>query len=858
MSLVLAGRPGLSAICRQPSALALFHAAAPLPQLLDDAISVLEAARLRNSGHVQTSISTATIRLRTTRGTPSSEQLLAFRSCVVTSADIQSILDFPRNVPGTPLTAGLRQLSAFNDIPVSHLTQAVPQPPIATTIPCYSLSVSQETCDPKKQLTCNGHSASPHPSFDRQMARRPHLQAQLPNPSPRQHSSSKGAKTTSWALHGSSFPSPLPRSTLLMSRRSTMPPDVRSLSTSTAVPAAASDADGADVAAAAVRDPSRIRNFAIIAHIDHGKTTLMDRLLAACGHGSSEDRAMDSHSLERERGITILAKVTSFTWGGFHINAVDTPGHADFGGEVERVPGCRTRLAPGNLWKRPAIPRHNFQIAKRPTPRSPSFTPPAFCHFLPKPFPSALFGYRQNASPVRSVLGLVDGCVLLVDAAEGPLAQTKYVVAKALERGLKPLVVLNKVDRPAATPERCAAVANSLLDLFVSLGASDEQLDFPLLYASAKQGWSSRTLPTQHGQQLLGQRDTEPISPPSSPPSAAAASSPSPSSSGNSGGGGGGMAPLLDAIVAHVPSPAGRGDLEGPFALRVAMIERDPYVGRIATGACRIASGKVRIGDKVRVLSYEAGGPVGGEVRITRISKRAGMDKIPLEEAVAGDIVSVAGPGAASIADTIASPELSTPLDPGRVDPPTLAMVFGPNDSPLAGRAGKALTGRAIGERLMAEAETSVSLKVVPVPGGMERYEVQARGELQLGVLIEGMRREGAELAVSPPQVLLRREGGQVLEPVEEVVVEVAEEVAGSVIEALSQRRAELTDMTPLPESGKQRLTFVAPSRGLIGFKSLFVHLTRGEGIMTRVFMSYSPHKGPLGGVRKAMWRLTS
>ncbi|KAG2485042.1 hypothetical protein HYH03_016141, partial [Edaphochlamys debaryana] len=454
---------------------------------------------------------------------------------------------------------------------------------------------------------------------------------------------------------------------------------------------------------------------------------------------------------ERERGITILAKVTSFRWGGLHINAVDTPGHADFGGEVERV------------------------------------------------------------------LGLVDGCVLLVDAAEGPLAQTKYVVGKALARGLRPIVVLNKVDRPAATAERCASVANSLLDLFVGMGASDDQLDFPLLYASAKQGWACRSLPAD---------------PLSGPP-------------------GGSMAPLLETIAAHVPPPATATALDRPFAMGVAMIERDPYVGRIVTG--RVASGRVRIGDKVRVLSHEAGGPVGGEGKVTRIAKRSGMSKIQLEEAVAGDIVSIAGAGAAGIADTIAAPSVEKPLDPGRVDPPTLAMVFGPNDSPLAGRAGKALTGRAIGERLQAEADTSVSLKVAPAEGAGERYEVQARGELQLGVLIEGMRREGLELAVSPPQVVLRREGGQTLEPLEEVTLEVAEEAAGGVIEALSLRKGELQDMVPMGLAGKQRLIFVVPSRGLIGFKSTFVHLTRGEGVMTRAFLRYAPHKGPLEGVRKGV-----
>lgn len=516
-----------------------------------------------------------------------------------------------------------------------------------------------------------------------------------------------------------------------------------------------SSGSGAGQGSSGAREPTTIRNFAIIAHIDHGKTTLMDRLLAATGHATGEERAMDSNTLEKERGITILAKVTSFPWAGHHLNAVDTPGHADFGGEVERV------------------------------------------------------------------LGLVDGCVLLVDAAEGPLAQTKFVVGKALERGLRPIVLLNKVDRPAATRERCAAVVNHIFDLFASLGANDDQLDFPLLYASAKQGWAAPSLPS------------------SSSSSAAPSHSPS-------------MAPLLDLIVRHVPPPPS-ARAEQPFAMGVTWVERDPYIGRIVTG--RVASGRVRLGDKVHVLSHEAGGPVGEEARVTRITQRAGMAKVNLEEAVAGDIVSVAGAAAAAIGDTVAAPTVTTPLDPGRIDPPTLAMVFGPNDSPLAGRAGKALTGRAIGERLQAEADTSVSLRVRPVDGSTERYEVQARGELQLGVLIEGMRREGAELAVSPPQVLLRRDedSGQVLEPLEEVMLEVADEVAGAVIEAVSLRRGELTDMTPLGDTGKQRLTFIAPSRGLIGFKSVFVHLTRGEGIMSRQFLRYGTHKGALDGVRKGV-----
>jgi GTP-binding protein len=450
----------------------------------------------------------------------------------------------------------------------------------------------------------------------------------------------------------------------------------------------------------------RIRDFAIIAHVDHGKTTLMDRLLSQCGAALTEDRAMDSNALEKERGITILSKVTSFAYGGHTVNAVDTPGHADFGGEVERV------------------------------------------------------------------LGMVDGAVLLVDASEGPLSQTKFVLGKALARGLTPIVVLNKADRPSATAQRCGEVHSQLFDLFASLGASDEQLDFPVLYASAKHGWAARELPP-----------------------------------GGEAPEGASMRPLLDTILSHVPPPT--ADAAAPFALCVAMIERDPYIGRIATGARargsgragavrvraaggrrrvsapaaqaagaaalllrsrrsdqglstsasplppttypagRIASGTVAVGDRVRVLGR--GGGV-SEAAITRILKRRGMERVVIERAVAGDIVSIAGAAAAGIADTIASPLVEAPLDPGHVDPPTLSMVFGPNDSPLAGRSGKAVTGRVISERLQAEAETSVSLEVRPVPGGGEKVEVQARGELQLGILIENMRREGMEISVSPPQ----------------------------------------------------------------------------------------------------------
>ncbi|WIA29502.1 hypothetical protein OEZ86_012003 [Tetradesmus obliquus] len=528
-----------------------------------------------------------------------------------------------------------------------------------------------------------------------------------------------------------------------------------------------------------VTDPQNIRDFAIIAHIDHGKTTLMDRLLSQCGTTLTHERAMDSNSMERERGITILSKYTSFMYKQHLVNAVDTPGHADFGGEVERI------------------------------------------------------------------LGMVDGAVLLVDAAEGPLAQTKFVLAKALSRGLAPIVVLNKVDRPAATQARCDAVASQLFDLFASLGADDRQLDFPILYASSKQGWASLTLPP------LG-----------NPPEGAS------------------MAPLLDVILAHVPPP--QVSLQEPFAMCVAMIERDPFVGRVATG--RIQSGQVAVGDKVKVLQYESGQVI-EQLKITRIEKKAGLGKVQLQSAVAGDVVSIAGPGdAAGIADTIAAPAVAQALDPGPIDPPTLSMVFSANDSPLAGKAGKAVTGRTIGQRLAQEAEASVSLRVKAMPGGTEKYEVQARGEMQLAVVIEGMRREGMELAVSPPQVLLREENGRRLEPLEEVVLEVDGPQVGTIIEALTGRKGELLEVTPVAHgfgaaaadsssssaaqqqsssssegSGsvgsieRQRLVFEVPARGMIGFKTFFAGFTRGEGLMQRAFARYGPYRGPISGSRKGV-----
>lgn len=488
-----------------------------------------------------------------------------------------------------------------------------------------------------------------------------------------------------------------------------------------------------------------LRDFAIIAHVDHGKTTLMDRLLSQTGNTLAGDRVMDSNALEKERGITISSKYTSFGYKGFTINAVDTPGHADFGGEVERI------------------------------------------------------------------LGMVDGALLLVDASEGPLSQTKFVLEKALKRGLKPVVVLNKVDRPSVTEQQCNEVQSNLFDLFAHLGATDDQLDFTTLYASAREGWASKEL-------CVGQAPENPS-----------------------------MAPLLDAIVEHVPPPP--GDPQGQFAMLVTMTERDSFLGRVATG--RIASGQVKVGDKIKVLRHS--GAPGGDSKVTKIFKRSGVGKVELDSASAGDVISMTGAAAAGIADTIGAVDLATALSPGPIEPPTLSMIFGPNDSPLAGREGSHLTGSKIGERLNAEAETSVSLRVLPVDGGGESFEVQARGELQLGLLIENMRREGYELSVSPPVVVYRMVNGQRMEPLEEVVCEIEDEFSGPIIDALSLRRGELTEMKPIEVEGKQRLTFVAPSRGLIGFRSLFATLTRGSGMLHRAFQSYGHYKGPLDKVRKGV-----
>ncbi|KAH9624135.1 hypothetical protein KSS87_016638 [Heliosperma pusillum] len=468
----------------------------------------------------------------------------------------------------------------------------------------------------------------------------------------------------------------------------------------------------ASIAAAAAAptsflDPARLRNVAVIAHVDHGKTTLMDRLLRQCGADIPHERAMDSINLERERGITISSKVTSVTWKENELNMVDTPGHADFGGEVERV------------------------------------------------------------------VGMVEGAILVVDAGEGPLAQTKFVLAKALKYGLRPILLLNKVDKPSVSEERCDEVESLVFDLFANLGASEEQLDFPVLYASAKEGWASLNYTK-------------------SPPNDAK-----------------NMSELLDTIVRHVPSPT--ASLGSSFQMLVSMMEKDTYLGRILTG--RVHSGIVRVGDKVHGLrGTDEGVQKIEEGKVVKLMKKKGTSVALVESAGAGDIVCIAGLASPSIGHTVANTEVMVALPTVELDPPTISMTFGVNDSPLAGRDGVHLTGGKIGERLMAEAETNLAINVIP--GLSESYEVQGRGELQLGILIENMRREGFELSVSPPKVMYKIEKGEKLEPLEEVTVEIDEEHVGTVMEALSHRRAEVCDMGPVPgHVGRTRMLLTCPSR---------------------------------------------
>ena len=484
-----------------------------------------------------------------------------------------------------------------------------------------------------------------------------------------------------------------------------------------------------------------LRNLAIIAHVDHGKTTLVDRLLQQSGafreNQRVAERAMDSNDLERERGITILAKVTSIDWHGTRINIVDTPGHADFGGEVERI------------------------------------------------------------------LNMVDGALVLVDAAEGPLPQTKFVVSKALKVGLKPIVVINKVDRSDARP---TVVVNEVFDLFAALDASEAQLDFPILYGSAKEGWMAASPD--------GPKDQ-------------------------------GMAPLFDLVTRHVPEPTIE---EGPFRMLGTILEANPYLGRVVTG--RISSGAVKPNQNVKVLDRT--GRLIEVGRLTKVLAFRGLDRTGVEEASAGDIVAIAGLPDATVSHTICAPEVTQPIPAQPIDPPTLAMTFRINDSPLAGTEGDKVQSRVIRERLLREAEGNVALRISESTE-KDSMEVAGRGELQLGILIETMRREGFELSVSRPKVLLDRDpSGELLEPIEEVVIDVDEEHSGIVVQKLAERKAEMTEMRP-SGGGRVRLVFHAPTRGLIGYQGELLTDTRGTAVMNRLFHDYGTYRGDILGRRNGV-----
>ena len=485
----------------------------------------------------------------------------------------------------------------------------------------------------------------------------------------------------------------------------------------------------------------KLRNIAIIAHVDHGKTTLVDKLLQQSGtfreNQRVEERAMDSNDLEKERGITILAKATSVVWKDTRVNIVDTPGHADFGGEVERI------------------------------------------------------------------LSMVDGVIVLVDAAEGPMPQTKFVVGKALKIGLRPIVAINKVDRPDA---RINEVVNEVFDLFAALDATDEQLDFPILYGSGRAGWMASA---PDGDQSEG------------------------------------LAPLFDLVLDHVPQARTE---DGPFRMLGTLLEANPFLGRIITG--RIASGTVKPNQSIKVLDRE--GKVVETGRVSKILAFRGLERAPIEVGEAGDIVSIAGLVKGTVADTFCDPQVDTPIQAQPIDPPTVTMSFIVNDSPLAGTEGDKVTSRMIRDRLFKEAEGNVTLKIEEA-ADKDSFYVSGRGELQLSILIETMRREGFEIAVSRPRVVFEKdESGQVLEPVEEVVIDVDEEHSGVVVQKMSERKAEMLEMRP-SGGDRLRLVFHAPTRGLIGYQGELLTDTRGTAIMNRLFKAYEPYKGEMPGRRNGV-----
>ncbi len=477
-----------------------------------------------------------------------------------------------------------------------------------------------------------------------------------------------------------------------------------------------------------------LRNIAIIAHVDHGKTTLIDSIMRQSGmfrdNQTVDERVMDSGDLEKERGITILAKPTSILWNDVRINIIDTPGHADFGGEVERV------------------------------------------------------------------LGMADGVILLTDAAEGPMPQTKFVLGKALAQGLRPIVIINKIDRGDARPEE---VVNEVFDLFVALDANEQQLDFPILYASGRDGWCVR--------ELDDARDN--------------------------------LHPLMDVILDHVPAPD--VEFDAPFAMLATLLDSDPYLGRCLVG--RVFQGGASVNDTVRGLNLD--GQVVENGRLTKLLRFEGTARVPVDKVTAGDIVCIAGLTKSSVSDTICVPAVTEPLRSTPIDPPTMSVNITVNDSPLAGREGKKVTSTVIRERLLAEAETNVAITFTE-SANRDAFEIGGRGELQLGVLIETMRREGFEMTVSRPRVLYKKaDDGTRLEPIEEVTIDVDEDYASAVVDSLNRRKGEMVDMRSAG-AGKTRLLFLAPSRGLIGYQSRFLTQTRGTGVLNRIFHSYAPHKGPI------------
>jgi len=477
-----------------------------------------------------------------------------------------------------------------------------------------------------------------------------------------------------------------------------------------------------------------LRNIAIIAHVDHGKTTLIDSIMKQSGmfrdNQTVDERVMDSGDLEKERGITILAKPTSIMWRDVRVNIIDTPGHADFGGEVERV------------------------------------------------------------------LGMADGVILLTDAAEGPMPQTKFVLGKALAQGLRPIVIINKIDRSDARPEE---VVDEVFDLFVALDANEQQLDFPILYASGRDGWCVR--------ELDDARDN--------------------------------LHPLMDVILDHVTAPD--VEIDAPFAMLATLLDSDPYLGRCLVG--RVVQGQASVNDTVRGLNLD--GQVVETGRLTKLLRFEGTARVPVDKVTAGDIVCIAGLTKSSVSDTICVPAVTEPLRSTPIDPPTMSVNITVNDSPLAGREGKKVTSTVIRERLLAEAETNVAITFTE-SANRDAFEIGGRGELQLGVLIETMRREGFEMTVSRPRVLYQQaDDGTRLEPIEEVTIDVDEDYASAVVDSLNRRKGEMVDMRSAG-AGKTRLLFLAPSRGLIGYQSRFLTQTRGTGVLNRIFHSYAPHKGPI------------